>query len=139
MVIRDIKFLHPKLQPLCMEFTMRCKAEDIPMFITETWRDSKRQAEAWAKGRDEDGNIVNEREVVTHARPGQSKHEFMLGTIPASKAFDVGLKKEDGSADWNDANPHWRRMGEIGKELGLIWGGDWPGKKRDMPHFEILI
>lgn len=27
------------------------------------------------------------------------------------------------------------RMGEIGKEAGLKWGGDW--KERDWPHYEI--
>lgn len=137
MADRDIKHLHPDLQPLCTEFLMRCKSEKIPVFITETWRDSKRQAELWAFGRDALGNIVNPMLVRTHARPGQSKHEFMMDGKPAAKAFDVGLKNADGTANWDNANSHWLRMGEIGEELGLTWGGRWPGKKNDMPHFQI--
>jgi hypothetical protein len=27
-------------------------------------------------------------------------------------------------------------MGRIGKECGLVWGGDWK-KIKDMPHFEL--
>ena len=37
---------------------------------------------------------------------------------------------------WNAPSEVWRRMGEIGKENHLIWGGDWKGKA-DTPHFEI--
>ncbi|NIO68096.1 MAG: hypothetical protein GTN71_03315, partial [Anaerolineae bacterium] len=31
---------------------------------------------------------------------------------------------------------NWPRLGEIGKGLGLEWGGDWPDLV-DMPHFEL--
>lgn len=134
---RDIKHLHPDLQPLCIEFQLRCKNEKIPAFITETWRDSKRQAELWAFGRDAAGNIINPLAVRTYAKPGLSKHNFTIDGKPAAKAFDVGLKNPDGTANWDDNNPSWLRMGEIGEELGLAWGGRWPGKKKDMPHFQI--
>ena len=32
------------------------------------------------------------------------------------------------------ASPHWKKLGEIGEQLGLAWGGRW--KKPDRPHFE---
>ena len=132
---RDISALHPDLQPLCMEFMIRCKAENIPVFITETWRDTQRQRELWIKGRDSFGKIIKQSAVVTYSKPGTSKHEFTITGKPASKAFDVGLKNADGSADWDDTNPHWFRMGEIGEELGLTWGGHF--KRPDKPHFQI--
>jgi hypothetical protein len=28
-------------------------------------------------------------------------------------------------------------MGEIGESVGLEWGGNWTGKLRDMPHFQM--
>ncbi len=29
------------------------------------------------------------------------------------------------------------KAGEIAKRLGIIWGGNWEGKKQDRPHFEV--
>ncbi len=124
MASRLIQDLIPALQPIAREFMIRCAAEDIPTVLTCTLRSNEEQAALYAQGRTAPGKIV------THAQPGQSKHN-------TGEAFDVGLKKQDGSMDWNDSNPNWLRMGEIGEELGLQWGGRWLGKKRDMPHFEL--
>ena len=37
---------------------------------------------------------------------------------------------------WNAPKEVWERMGKIGKENGLLWGGDWKGFQ-DTPHFEV--
>lgn len=37
---------------------------------------------------------------------------------------------------WNAPAAVWERMGKIGKENGLKWGGDWKGFP-DTPHFEV--
>jgi hypothetical protein len=47
-------------------------------------------------------------------------------------AFDIGIFK-DGAYVGDDAA--YDTVGQIGKDLGLIWGGDWKGIK-DKPHFE---
>ena len=129
MTSRDIMDLHPDLQPLCREFLARTHAENIHTFLTCTYRSNKEQDIEYAKGRTALGNIV------TNAKAGQSKHNFTIDGEPASKAFDVAIRLDDGSLDWNTVHSCWHRIGEIGKELGLVWGGNW--KQRDMPHFEL--
>ena len=50
------------------------------------------------------------------------------------KAIDI-VPVVNGKLTWNVPVKVWERMGEIGKECGLNWGGDW--KEKDYPHFEI--
>lgn len=128
---RNLAHLHPILRPLCAEFFRRCEAEGIPAFLDVGYRTAKDQAALYAIGRNGDP-----RPVVTNARPGQSLHNFTINGTPASKAFDIAVKNSSGKGlNWSLSHPHWQRAGQIGKELGLVWGGDW--KKRDGPHFEL--
>ena len=119
---RNIDDLHPDLQPLCREFLARTHAEKISTFLTCTLRTNEEQDAEYAKGRAKPGKIV------TNAKAGQSKHN-------TGRAFDIAISNPDGSLNWDTASEAWHRVGEIGKELGLTWGGDW--KMKDMPHFEI--
>ena len=50
------------------------------------------------------------------------------------KAIDL-VPVKDGKLWWNAPENVWERMGEIGEENGLAWGGRWTQK--DLPHFEI--
>ena len=65
--------------------------------------------------------------IVTNAKPGYSWHNF-------GRAFDiVPMRRADRLMPvW--ASPFWRAIGEIGKQVGLEWGGDWT--KPDRPHFQ---
>ena len=36
---------------------------------------------------------------------------------------------------WDATDPVWKRIGEAGEKLGLVWGGRWTHK--DMGHFEM--
>jgi peptidoglycan L-alanyl-D-glutamate endopeptidase CwlK len=40
-----------------------------------------------------------------------------------------------GKNDWDVSHPGWAKAAELGKSVGLEWGGDWKGFK-DMPHFQ---
>jgi peptidoglycan L-alanyl-D-glutamate endopeptidase CwlK len=65
---------------------------------------------------------------VTNAKGGQSYHNFGL-------AFDILVLDAMGKADWDSTHPGWRQAADVGKALGLEWGGDWK-KIKDQPHFQ---
>lgn len=50
------------------------------------------------------------------------------------KAIDL-VPVHNGKLWWNAPEEVWERMGVIGEDCGLKWGGRW--KEKDCPHFEI--
>ena len=80
------------------------------------------QAALYAQGRTAPGNIV------TKAKPGTSWHNFGL-------AFDVAVVV-NGQPTWPDDEALWSKVGDLGKRLGLEWGGDFASFK-DLPHFQF--
>lgn len=69
---------------------------------------------------------------MTKARPGDSYHNWGLAfdfVVVAGK-----VPSWDARLDWNK-NGLWdyKEVGEIGKKIGLTWGGDWGW---DSGHFE---
>lgn len=55
------------------------------------------------------------------APPGTSRHE-------RGEAFDVGF-------DYALSPTEWERIGNLGRQLGLRWGGDF--STPDRPHFDL--
>ena len=128
---RDPAHLHPDLQPLCRRWLARCHEQAVDTFLTHTYRSPAEQDALYALGRTRPGKIV------THARGGKSKHNFTLpGGVPASKAFDFAVRRRDGTLNWNAASSEFRAAVAIGKELGLVWGGDFRNIV-DACHFEL--
>jgi peptidoglycan L-alanyl-D-glutamate endopeptidase CwlK len=117
---RKIEDLHPKVQALCNQFIAKCKEEGITVIITATYRDYESQNALYAQGRTEPGKIV------TNAKGGQSFHNFKV-------AFDF-CPMLDNQAAWNDTLL-FIKCGQIGKNIGLEWGGDFKSIK-DMPHLQ---
>lgn len=101
---RAIDDLNPVVAKKCRAFIAACKRENIDVLITSTFRDMESQAQIYAQGRSRPGRIV------THAKPGQSWHNFRL-------AFDF-VPIRDGKAMWNDART-FKRCRQIGESLGL--------------------
>lgn len=116
---RKLTDLLPVVQAKAKAFLAAAKAEGIDVLITSTYRDNESQDELYAQGRTRPGKIV------TNARGGQSFHNYRV-------AFDF-VPVIGGKAVWNDL-ALFRRLGKIGKSLGLEWGGDW--KFRDYPHLQ---
>lgn len=116
---RKLTDLLPVVQAKAKAFIAAAKAEGIDVLITSTYRDNQSQDELYAQGRTRPGK------VVTNARGGQSFHNYRV-------AFDF-VPVIGGKAVWNDL-AFFRRLGKIGKSLGLEWGGDW--KFRDYPHLQ---
>ena len=113
-----------RFQPLvgrnAQALVSRMKAVGHPIRITSTYRSSEEQAELYAQGRTTPGNIV------TNAKPGESFHNYGV-------AFDVVFRNEG----YDAPEALWRRLGSVGKALGLEWGGDW--KNPDRPHFSQTL
>jgi peptidoglycan L-alanyl-D-glutamate endopeptidase CwlK len=116
---RKIEDLHPHVASLCRKFIERCKEAGVDVLVTSTYRDHESQNALYAQGRTAPGKIV------TKAKGGQSFHNHKV-------AFDV-VPLVNGKAIWNDEGL-WRKIGQIGQEVGLEWGGNW--KFQDKPHFQ---
>jgi peptidoglycan L-alanyl-D-glutamate endopeptidase CwlK len=41
----------------------------------------------------------------------------------------------NGKPDWDGSHPVWARIGELGKEAGLEWAGEWKSF-RELAHFQ---
>lgn len=76
---------------------------------------------------------------VTNARGGQSNHNFGI-------AWDVGIftgggayidaLADKGKMTSKAVEAEYKKLGPVGRNLGLFWGGDW--SKPDRPHFQML-
>ena len=117
---RDVDRLRADVAANCRAFLALCKAEGLPVLITETVRDREYQAALYAQGRTAPGNIVTNQKFP-------SFHWEKAGL-----AFDIA-KNEKGHA-YDDAE-FFRKCGAIGKRIGFTWGGDWK-KFPDRPHFQ---
>jgi hypothetical protein len=89
---------------------------DAPIRVVSGFRTFAEQDALYAQGRTTPGNIV------TPARGGESAHNYGL-------AVDI---MRIGDELYNPAPI----TVETFKRFGFVWGGDWPGKKNDPPHFE---
>lgn len=65
---------------------------------------------------------------VTKARGGYSWHCYGL-------AVDIVFKTQKGNWSW-DKKWKWHRLGQLGKQVGLEWGGDFKSIK-DLCHFQL--
>lgn len=128
---RDIDDLHPQLKPLCLQFLRNCMDDGLAVFLTCTWRSDDEQTKLYAQGRTLPGKIV------THAKAGESKHNFMIDGKPASKAFDFALMNDNNSVNWDAESAPWQKAIQVGQDLGLECGADWKAPKRDCPHMEL--
>lgn len=99
----------------------------VKVKVTSSFRDAEYQDELYAQGRTKPGKIV------TNAKGGDSIHQYRC-------AFDVALEI-DGKITWDRS--YYKILGNIGKKLGLTWGGDWDGdgiedkNDWDLCHFQF--
>lgn len=118
---RNLADLLPPVEVRARALVARCAVEGIDLLVTCTYRDDAAQAALYAQGRTKPGR------KVTNAKPGQSYHQHRV-------AFDV-VPLRDGKPVWDASDPVWRRVGELGEDLGLEWAGRWT-RFREYPHFQ---
>lgn len=118
---RSLQDLNPQVRRLTERFIEECKAANIDVIITSTYRDNESQSALYAIGRTVKGADVIPvirpmGRTVTKARAGQSFHNYKC-------AFDF-CPVVNGKAQWNDAKL-FARCGEIAEKVGLEWAGRW--------------
>ena len=121
---KKLKGVHPTVAAKARQLISLAYKEGINIIITQGFRSIEEQNELYAQGRTKPGKIV------TNAKGGYSYHNFGL-------AFDFAVLNPDGSVNWN-VDEKWKRVGQLGKSLGLEWGGDWRSFK-DYPHFQYTF
>jgi peptidoglycan LD-endopeptidase CwlK len=124
---KKLSGLHPVVAEKARNLIKKAHSEGIYIIITQGLRTIEEQNRLYAQGRTKPGKIV------TNARGGYSYHNFGL-------AFDFcvcDVVKGSLAPNWN-VDRRWLRVGQIGKSLGLEWGGDWKSFK-DYPHFQYTF
>jgi peptidoglycan L-alanyl-D-glutamate endopeptidase CwlK len=116
----------PAAQRLMRGLLVKLRAAGLDARAISGTRTYPEQAALFEQGRTTPGKIV------TYARAGQSNHCFGI-------AVDVGIfaggRYLNGDQP-GDLEPY-RKAGELAAGIdGLEWGGLWPGKKEDLPHYQ---
>jgi hypothetical protein len=117
-----LKDVHPLLASKIRQLSDLLGQEGITIRVTQGLRTWDEQADLYAQGRSEPG------EIVTNAPPGSSYHNFGL-------AVDVVPMTPLGP-DWDVTHPVWARITTVGQSLGLESGSTWRTFK-DYPHFQL--
>jgi len=121
--MKDIMLCHPRLQIKAAQLIEACKKQGLKVKIGETYRTREEQDALYSQGRTKPGNIV------TNAQGSSYSSYHQWGT-----AFDI--YRDDGQGAYNDTGDFFSRIGQIGKSIGLEWGGDWKSIT-DKPHFQL--
>jgi peptidoglycan L-alanyl-D-glutamate endopeptidase CwlK len=113
--------LASSFRPTAREFVNQARAEGYPVVLTDGTRTMAEQRRLYAQGRTAPGKIV------TNADAGESPHNFGL-------SIDFAFGDALGKPTWPNDAP-WATVAQIGKDLGLVWGGDFRSFT-DRPHLE---
>lgn len=124
MIDSDINHLCPELLILYREWLMQCHSSGLAVRVTVTWRGDVEQNAAFARG-------------LSKAKAGQSPHNCLTPDgQPAARAFDFACFDEHAKYITDGSDPHYRKAGEIGEKLGLVWGGHFKSIF-DPSHLEL--
>lgn len=117
----DPEKLCPCIRALYVRFKAHVEKDlGIPITCIETMRDLERQKFYLEQG------------------TSQTLHSYHLPQPPKglALAFDVAPIAYLALKGWAPGGPLWARLGQVGRDLGLEWGGDWTGGWKDKPHFQ---
>lgn len=110
----------------------------IQLKVTEGLRTFAEQSRVYSLGRSKGpGNkwiISDPKKVVTHARAGQSLHQYGLALDSAFLCDDPYLA---GAEYQSLSTPMWMEYGRLCIKYGLTWGGSWKKELVDRPHCEM--
>jgi len=118
---RSLDDLIPQARERVDKFIALCKENGIDLLVTSTYRDMESQTVLYNQGRTAPGKIV------TNAHAGESFHNYRC-------AVDV-VPLVNGKPQWDGSDPVWAKVGELGKQAGLEWAGEWHSFK-ELAHFQ---
>lgn len=121
---RDVTKLHPDLQVLVEKLKTECAKKGLKIGISECVRTVTEQDKLYSYGRTD-----MSRGKVTNARGSSYSSMHQWGV-----AFD--FYRNDGKGAYYDKDGFFRKVGQVGKSIGLEWGGDWKSII-DQPHFQL--
>jgi hypothetical protein len=129
--MRNQKQLHPELQEIIPVLISACKKAGINITITECYRTVAEQDAMYAQGRTKRGKIITKARGITYS----SLHQW---GVAVDFCLDMDVDGDGQKSDdiFNDDYGLFRKVGTIGKDLGLTWGGDWKSLQ-DKPHFQL--
>lgn len=108
--------LQPKAANLALKLIERAREQGIQLRLIAGFRSAQQQEALYAQGR---------------SAPGQRVTNARISVHNTGLAFDVAVVV-DGKLEFD--TKQYATLGPIGRELGLVWGGDQ--RFPDMPHFE---
>ena len=111
----DLQYLRADVRVNCETFLVLCKEAGLNVKVTETVRDDEYQ-----------------RYLVANGYAAKTATVPTFHSIKAGLAFDI-CKNVKGH-EYDDAS-FFTRCGQIGKQVGFSWGGDWKSFQ-DRPHFQ---
>lgn len=121
--MRDVSALHPRLKEKLSELLEQCDMKGLKIGIGECVRTAEEQDALYAKGRTTGGSIVTNAKGSTFS----SMHQWGI-------AFD--FYRTDGKGSYNDTDGFFGKVGKLGEDVGLMWGGGWKSPC-DKPHFQL--
>ena len=115
-IVRDMDLLYPPFRLKVEDLVKTANEGGLHVAVFETYRSNERQRRLFLTGKS--GILKN------------GMHHYGV-------AADVVFLDRNGLWTWNMPTKDWRALGQIGKGLGLVWGGDWK-KFVDSVHFQFI-
>jgi peptidoglycan L-alanyl-D-glutamate endopeptidase CwlK len=130
--------LHPLVSNRVVKVLNRATQQNLYVILYQGIRTFQQQDALYKQGRNEAGEIVDKDKVVTYAKPGTSWHNYACAV---DIVMNMGPRPKihptwDSFIDENkDGVNDWVVLGQIGKDYGFEWGGEFKGFV-DVPHFQ---
>lgn len=118
--------LYPAFRDRLLDTLADCLSAGHEYHATTGWRSFEAEDALYTQGRTLPGP------VITHARGGQSAHNFGLAVDVV--AIKPRLYGQTTAADW--APEAYEALGFFAQRRGLVWGGAWTAFP-DRPHVQL--
>ena len=117
-----IKKLRPEMQKKVEMLFKYAKGKGWDLTLTSGFRSTAEQEKLY---KEYQAKLKKGQHPSPVAEPGKSRHEYGC-------AVDLKIGSTSANSD-----PRMKDLGAYAKSIGMRWGGDWKGDRRECWHFEI--